>query len=684
MSGRIVVTDAAGELTEGGDWLGGGRARGRAGRPATRSGTGSRSSSPTAARCGCSTSAGSAGCGSTPTSTARPGRRADHAGGVPRAGRPRHGAGQGAAARPVGDRRGRQPARRRDAVAGADLDPRAPRRRSSSADDLTALHRALRRGHPGRHPAAAGCTPASSSPLRRPGRALPALRRRDERGTVGGRTTWWCPRGAGLNLDAGSARSRDGPAGERLVSEQPRDGPPPTRCRERAALPQPRPRPSFRERSAGPVQRSPWPCCWPPARRRPGRRPRARRPRRRARREHAVPRARRGRPDAGRASFRGAPQRQPPRPPRPRLRTAGQRRRHPGLPAPALTLTVGSTGGPVAGAFYEDLGRFAFSGTAAGLAGPAARCDRPSGGLRPVDRGGDGVGQRRTVERQAPRHRQGDGPVPRQRPGAGERGGGERGRRGDGPRRPVVLAKPVAKVDSLKNLAVSGSVLPARAGVSVHVDVRSGSRWKQVAVARTDAAGAFRSSLGYGKGRLAAYTLRATYRAVNTPRWEASAAQGFTRVAVLNPQVSETTSADVAKTYRKGCPVGPSKLRTVHHQLLRPGQADAPRRDHRPHRPDEQDRPRLHRALAHRYPVAKMKNPNEYGGNDPKQMAANNTSGFNCRKVVGNPYAQSPHSYGIAHRREHRAEPVPRLARASGGRATASPTSSGRRNGGGC
>ena len=43
-----------------------------------------------------------------------------------------------------------------------------------------------------------------------------------------------------------------------------------------------------------------------------------------------------------------------------------------------------------------------------------------------------------------------------------------------------------------------------------------------------------------------------------------------------------------------------------------------------------------------------MNNPNVYGGNDPKQMAADNTSGFNCRKVVGNPYRMSPHSYGIA------------------------------------
>lgn len=53
-------------------------------------------------------------------------------------------------------------------------------------------------------------------------------------------------------------------------------------------------------------------------------------------------------------------------------------------------------------------------------------------------------------------------------------------------------------------------------------------------------------------------------------------------------------------------------------------------------------------ALTHRYPIAQMVNPNVYGGDDPRQMEADNTSGFNCRKVTGNPYAQSPHSYGTA------------------------------------
>ncbi|NHB85174.1 M15 family metallopeptidase [Tessaracoccus sp. HDW20] len=48
------------------------------------------------------------------------------------------------------------------------------------------------------------------------------------------------------------------------------------------------------------------------------------------------------------------------------------------------------------------------------------------------------------------------------------------------------------------------------------------------------------------------------------------------------------------------------------------------------------------------FPVYQMTNLNAFGGDDVASMAANNTSAFNCRKVVGNPYAMSPHSYGYA------------------------------------
>ena len=317
-------------------------------------------------------------------------------------------------------------------------------------------------------------------------------------------------------------------------------------------------------------------------------------------------------------------------------------------PPPGVTLAVTSSGGPVAGAFYEDLGRFAFAGTAPGLAqGTVVSVTRKVGAgawtrVAQAKVAGGRWSAALPVSAKGAVSFRASAPAPESADVTS-------------PSVPVTvrdatveLAKPAAKVNSLKDAALSGRVVPARAGVSVHVDVRSGSHWKQVAVAGTDAAGTFRAKLAYGKGSLTSYTLRATYRAANRPRWEASPTQKLARVAVLDAKVEKTTSADVAKTYRKGCPVGPSKLRTVHLNYYG--------RDKKMHRGVMIIRTDLTQeiirgfgsALTHRYPVAKMKNPNEYGGNDPKQMKANNTSGFNCRKVVGNPYAQSPHSYGIA------------------------------------
>src|SRR5699024_5623441 len=56
----------------------------------------------------------------------------------------------------------------------------------------------------------------------------------------------------------------------------------------------------------------------------------------------------------------------------------------------------------------------------------------------------------------------------------------------------------------------------------------------------------------------------------------------------------------------------------------------------------------LEATLAKRFPIGQMRNPNVWNGDDKAMMAANNTSAFNCRAVVGNPSAQSPHSYGYA------------------------------------
>jgi hypothetical protein len=48
-----------------------------------------------------------------------------------------------------------------------------------------------------------------------------------------------------------------------------------------------------------------------------------------------------------------------------------------------------------------------------------------------------------------------------------------------------------------------------------------------------------------------------------------------------------------------------------------------------------------------RWPIRRMRLVDDYGGNDNRSMAANNTSGFNCRRVAGSG-AWSAHAYGAA------------------------------------
>ena len=209
---------------------------------------------------------------------------------------------------------------------------------------------------------------------------------------------------------------------------------------------------------------------------------------------------------------------------------------------------------------------------------------------------------------------------------------------------------PVSSIDSLKNPIISGSVHPARAGVNVSVQVRgSDNTYRSVVSTKTNAKGQYATSLGYDRGKLTTMRVRSVYQATNRPTHrEFSKSNSIKRVKKLNAVITKTTAAEVAKTYRRGCPVGASKLRTITMNYYG--------FDKRMHRGLMIVRTNLtseitrsfQEALDAGYPMAKMKNPNDYGGNDPKQMEANNTSGFNCRKVVGNPYAQSPHSYGIA------------------------------------
>ncbi|QGF23535.1 M15 family metallopeptidase [Raineyella fluvialis] len=116
----------------------------------------------------------------------------------------------------------------------------------------------------------------------------------------------------------------------------------------------------------------------------------------------------------------------------------------------------------------------------------------------------------------------------------------------------------------------------------------------------------------------------------------------------LHPSVRVATDADVSSTYRAGCPVPPSSLRTIDldyrdfNGAMQRGQIII--RDYLVNDVITA----FSKAYGADYEFHQITNPNAFGGDDPTQMAADNTSGFNCRSVVGNPYAVSPHSYGTA------------------------------------
>jgi D-alanyl-D-alanine carboxypeptidase len=318
--------------------------------------------------------------------------------------------------------------------------------------------------------------------------------------------------------------------------------------------------------------------------------------------------------------------------------------------AGSLSLSVESTGGPVADHFFQDIGSYTFDGTAT---------DLNDGTQIQIYRRGTSSGWSLQTATQLNNGAYSVTMPVRERgtftfvsTTGGAPGGGDEISSNEVTviveDSKITLDVPVAKIDSLKNPTISGTIVPARSGVDVHIDVKISDTYRLAAATRTDSSGRFSLSLGYGKGSLATYRIRGTYKAPNRDRWEVSNSETFTRIAVINAEVTQTTPAEVETTYHAGCPVGPSKLRTVAMNFYG--------RDKKMHRGLLIVRSDLttevirsfDTALRHRFRIAKMKNPNVYGGSDTVQMEANNTSAFNCRQVVGNPYKLSPHSYGTS------------------------------------
>jgi D-alanyl-D-alanine carboxypeptidase-like protein len=109
------------------------------------------------------------------------------------------------------------------------------------------------------------------------------------------------------------------------------------------------------------------------------------------------------------------------------------------------------------------------------------------------------------------------------------------------------------------------------------------------------------------------------------------------------------TASQLGASWHEGCPVGPSRLRLLHVSFV-----GFDGRAHTGaivvHRDVAGDVTTVFRQLyAARFPIHRMEPIARFGGSDPRSMAADNTSGFNCRyAVAAGPRRWSVHAYGQA------------------------------------
>lgn len=111
--------------------------------------------------------------------------------------------------------------------------------------------------------------------------------------------------------------------------------------------------------------------------------------------------------------------------------------------------------------------------------------------------------------------------------------------------------------------------------------------------------------------------------------------------------ISPTVSERMRYSYRDGCPVPLRDLRYL--RMLHVGWDDLPREGEMVvHKDLAGAVVRVFRRLYEaRWPVQRMRLVDAYRGDDAASMAANNTSGFNCREVTGGGRL-SEHAYGRA------------------------------------
>lgn len=122
-----------------------------------------------------------------------------------------------------------------------------------------------------------------------------------------------------------------------------------------------------------------------------------------------------------------------------------------------------------------------------------------------------------------------------------------------------------------------------------------------------------------------------------------------TGLAPFASHVSKVNAAQLGRSWRPGCPVAPTQLRLVRLRYVG--------FDQRAHDGlmivNVRVVPSVIRIFAtlygKRFPIHSMAPASSYGGSDPMSMAADNTSGFNCRYAVApGPPRWSVHAFGEA------------------------------------
>ncbi|GAA1396212.1 hypothetical protein GCM10009599_23470 [Luteococcus peritonei] len=213
---------------------------------------------------------------------------------------------------------------------------------------------------------------------------------------------------------------------------------------------------------------------------------------------------------------------------------------------------------------------------------------------------------------------------------------------------PRATASAPAQFHATDNTTITGQHSPAGARYTKVQVLRSGVWTDQPGRWYSTSTGSYSLPFTWERGYVGTYRARVAIAQPNAT-WLYSPAVSIRRYANLRAVVRATTAADVAKTYRAGCPVGPASLRTIEmnyvgydRRLLRGVMIV------RTDLADNVVRAFTTGTQVHNFPIKSMRNPNDWGGDDVKMMAAGNTSAFNCRRVTGNPYAMSPHSYGKA------------------------------------